>query len=71
MLFGLEDPAAIGAFAFKDSAGVVQPVAKHMQLGIAPGHETAVIPDFTIALIKRHTCHLLAPDRLSLGVFNL
>src|SRR5260221_12872394 len=45
MFGGLEDLAAIGAFAFEDTAGIVEAMAQHMEVGLVPWHELAVVPD--------------------------
>ena len=45
MLGALEDLAAIGALALEHAARIVQAVAEHMQIGLVPGHEFAVVPD--------------------------
>ena len=45
-MFGaLEDLAAIGALALEHAARIVQAVAEHMEVGLVPGHELAVVPD--------------------------
>src|SRR5674476_1082661 len=45
-VFGrLEDRPAIGALALEHGARIVQAVAEHMQIGVSPRHQLAVVPD--------------------------
>jgi hypothetical protein len=53
----LEDLTAIGAFALEDGARIMQAMRQHMQLGIAPGHESPVQPDMTGAIVERIDQH--------------
>ena len=48
VLGGLEDLPAIGALAFEDAARVMQAVAEHVQIGLVPRHELAVVPDHPV-----------------------
>ena len=58
----LEDLAAVGPLPLEHRAGVVQPVAQHVQLGLAPGHELAVEPDEPVAVvIGDQVGHALSP----------
>ena len=41
----LKDLTAIGALAFEYRARIVQAMAEHMQIGISPRHQLAVVPD--------------------------
>ena len=43
----------VGTDAFEDAGAVVQAVAQHMDLGVAPVHELAVHPDL-VDLGDRH-----------------
>ena len=45
VLARLEDLAAIGALALEHAARVMQAVAEHVQIGVLPGHQLAVVPD--------------------------
>ena len=58
----LEDLAAVGPLPLEHRAGVVQPMAQHVQVGLAPGHELAVEPDEPIAVVVGdHVGHALSP----------
>ena len=45
MLGALEDAAAIGALALEHAARVMQAMGQHMQVGLVPRHQLAVVPD--------------------------
>ena len=53
----LEYLAGIGALALEDARAVVQAMGQHMDLGFFPGHDFAVEPDPTVALVKRNDGH--------------
>jgi hypothetical protein len=58
IVFGqLEDASAIGALALEYGARIMQPMRQHVKLGLLPGHEFTVEPDFTVQLIKGSCCH--------------
>ena len=62
VLVELEDLAAVGPLPLEHRAGVVQPVAQHVQVGLAPGHQLAVEPDEAVAVvIGDHIGHALSP----------
>src|SRR5262249_3280431 len=52
MLGTLEDFAAIGPFALEHAACIMEPMGEHVQLGVLPGHELAVVPDDAVALVE-------------------
>src|ERR1700694_2028658 len=60
MLGALEDGPTIGALALEHAARIVQPVGQHMDVGIAPRHQFAVVPDDAIDFIERNS-HGLSP----------
>ena len=47
-----EDHAAVGALALEHAARIMQPVGEHVQRGVAPGHEPAVVPDAAVPLVE-------------------
>src|SRR4029077_19950010 len=47
-----EDLAVIDPLAFEDAARIMQPVAQHMQLGLAPRNEATVIPDKAVTVVE-------------------
>src|SRR5581483_438798 len=47
----LENLTAVGPLSLEHRAGVVQAMAQHVQIGLAPGHELAVVPDEAIAVV--------------------
>ena len=47
-----EHLAVVDALAFEHATRIMQPVGQHMQLGIAPGDEAAVIPDEAVAIVE-------------------
>ena len=51
MLGALEDLAAIGALALEHGARIVQAMGADVQVGVAPGHELAVVPDDAVELV--------------------
>jgi hypothetical protein len=57
MLGALEDLAAIGALALEHAGAVMKPVREHMDLGVPPRHEGAVVPDPTVALVEGDDGH--------------
>src|ERR1700730_6669578 len=60
MLGALEDPPAIGALALEHAARIMQPVGQHMDVGVAPWHQFAIVPDDAIDLVERNS-HGLSP----------
>src|ERR1700687_911764 len=60
MLLAPEDSAAIGALALEHAARIMQPVGQHMDVGVAPRHQFAVVPDDAIDFIERNS-HGLSP----------
>src|SRR6185369_12839871 len=65
----LEDLAAVGPLPLEHGAGVVQPVAQHMQVGLTPGHELAVEPDESVAVvIGDQIGHTLSPPGSNPGL---
>ena len=69
MLGGLEDLAAIGALALEHAARVMQAVAEHMQIGLVPGHQLAVVPDDPVEPVIGLRSHrlLLPPSAFGLS----
>src|SRR5262245_7730192 len=65
MLRAFEDLPAIGALALEHRARIVQAVGKHVQGGLAPGHELAVVPDDPFEAVVRFFCHGVSPRRWS------
>src|SRR5579871_1631942 len=58
MLLELVNAPGIDSLAFEDAGGVVQAVREHMGFRFAPGHELAVIPDGTVAIVEgNHVGH--------------
>src|SRR5262249_7472959 len=47
----LEDLPAVGPLALEYGAGIVQGMAQHVDVGLAPGNEPAVQPDETVAVV--------------------
>jgi hypothetical protein len=56
----LEHLAAIGALALEHAARIVQAVGQHMDIGVGPRHQSAVVPDDAIDLVERNS-HGLSP----------
>ena len=52
VLLQLVDAPVVHALAFEHAGGVVQPMGQYMDLRIAPGHEFAIEPDRTIAIVE-------------------
>ena len=51
VLLDLEDAAVVDPLAFEDAARIMQAVAQHMQLRVAPRHERPVKPDDSVAIV--------------------
>src|SRR3546814_1006692 len=65
-LFHLEDAPGIGALALEHAGAIVQPVAQHVQLGVAPGHRLAVVPDDAVTVVEWDYGHrLFRPQNLA------
>src|SRR5262249_739892 len=64
MLGAFEDFAAVSALALEHAAGVVQPVREHVQFGVFPRHELAVVPDNPVSLVEGQG-HAAPPATLS------
>src|SRR3546814_17214689 len=65
-LFHLEDAPGIGALALEHAGAVVQPVTEHVQLGVAPGHRLAVVPDDAVTVVEWDYGHrLFRPQNLA------
>src|SRR3546814_2529778 len=66
VLFHLEDAPGIGALALEHAGAVVQPVTEHVQLGVAPGHRLAVVPDDAVTVVEWDYGHrLFRPQNLA------
>src|SRR5262249_22468072 len=65
MLRAFEDFPAIGALALEHRARIVQAMGEHVQGGLAPGHELAVVPDDPLEAVVRFFCHGVSPRRWS------
>src|SRR6185437_10335655 len=61
VLLGLEDLAAIGALAFENAARIMQAVREHVQVGVLPGDEFAVVPDDPFEAVVGLCCHVTSP----------
>src|ERR1700746_1917167 len=57
MFRALENFAAIGALPLEHGAGVMQTMGQHMQRGLAPRHELAVVPDHPLEAVIRFLSH--------------
>ena len=58
MLLQLVDAAVIDALALEHAGAVMQAMGQHMGLGLAPGHQLAVIPERAVALVEGNdVCH--------------
>src|SRR5258708_2157103 len=55
MLGALEDRPAIGALTLEHAARIMQPVGQHMDVGVAPWHQLAIVPDDAIDFIERNS----------------
>jgi hypothetical protein len=53
VLAALEDLAPIGALAFEDAARIMQAVGEDVEIGLAPVHQLAVVPDDTVEPVIR------------------
>ena len=51
VLLDLEDTAVVHPLALEHAARVVQAVAQHVQLRVAPRYERAIEPDDTVAIV--------------------
>src|SRR5205814_542010 len=60
MLGAPEDGAAIGALALEHAARIMQPMGQHMDVGVAPRHQFAVVPDDAVDFVERNS-HRLSP----------
>jgi hypothetical protein len=54
MLAQLEDATVIDALSLEYAAGIMQPVAKHMEIDVAPVLERAVKPDLSVLIVEIH-----------------
>ena len=72
MIFEAEYGAAVDTLAFEHATRIMQPVGQHMQLGVAPGNEAAVIPDEAVAVVEGKHGHglFLVPKQGSRGTFG-
>jgi hypothetical protein len=52
MLAAFEDLAGIGALPFEHAAGVMQSMGEHVELGVGPRHDLAIVPNDPVALVK-------------------
>ncbi len=52
MILQAEYLAIVDALAFEHATRIMQPVGEHMELGVAPGDETAIIPDEAVTIVK-------------------
>src|SRR5262249_57507713 len=57
----LENSTAIGALALEHRARIMQAVGEHVQRGLAPGDELAVVPDDPLEAVVRLFCHGASP----------
>src|SRR5262249_6424979 len=53
VLIELEDGAAVYPLAFEDAGRIMQGVRENVQVGVAPGHQLAVVPDRPVAVVER------------------
>jgi hypothetical protein len=67
MLIHLEDVPTIGALALEDAARVVQAVAQHVQLGVAPRRQFAVEPDDSVTVVEWQYRHSLIRPNFAAG----
>ena len=51
MLLDLEDSAVVDPLALEHATRIVQAVAQHVQLRVAPGNERTVMPNDSVAII--------------------
>src|SRR5262249_58980591 len=65
VLGALEVFTAIGALALEHRARIMQAVGEHVQRGLAPGDELAVVPDDPLEAVVRFFCHGASPRRRS------
>ena len=70
MVFQAKDAAVVDALAFEDATRIMQAMAQHMQLGVAPRNQSAVIPDEAVTIVEREHGHeglpSIAPDATGL-----
>ncbi len=59
--------AVIDPLAFEHAACIMQPVAQHMQLGIAPRNQATVIPDEAVAVVEGDHVHERLPCTGAVG----
>ena len=57
MVFQAKDVAVVDALAFEDATRIMQAVAQHMQLGVAPRNQSAVIPDEAVTIVEGEHGH--------------
>ena len=57
MLRPLEDLPVVNAHPFEYTACIVQTVTQHMQIGLAPRHHPAVVPDDPVTVVEREDGH--------------
>lgn len=50
----------VGAHALEGAAAVVQRVAQHVDLGVAPVHEFAIHPDLAVTVVERGGIELIS-----------
>src|SRR5215472_10083446 len=60
-----EHAAIVDPFALEDATGVMQPMRQHVQFGLAPRYEPAVVPDEAIAVVEGQHGHQRYPPHRS------
>src|SRR3954451_1519611 len=63
----LENSTAVGALALEHTAGVMQPVGQHMDVGVGPRHQLAIVPDEAIDPVERNSHGHFSPSNASRG----
>ena len=52
-----KDMTAIDPFTFKHTAGIMQAVTEHVDMGVPPGNHLSIEPDNTVTIVERYDVH--------------
>jgi hypothetical protein len=65
----MEHGAVVDTLAFEHTARIMEPMVEHVELGVAPRDEAAIVPDEAVTIVEREYGHriFLAPSRGSPG----
>ena len=69
MILQMKYAAVVDALAFEHTARIMEPMVEHVELGLAPRDEAAIVPDEAVTIVERDHGHriFLAPSSGSPG----